>query len=72
MRGRLWGASMVGGVAAQLVLVEGLAAAGHDPRGDPLAEVVVGPAGHGRLGHGRVLEQGVLDLAGADACSRRS
>ena len=38
-----------------------------DERGDHLAANLVRPSGHARLGNGRVLEEGGLDLDRADS-----
>jgi hypothetical protein len=43
----------------------------HDIGLDQRAALAVGLGHHGRVGHGRVLDQAVLDLAGADAVARR-
>ena len=53
-------------VVGELALARPLVALDDDPGDDPLAEVVVGLAGHRRLGDAGVLDQRVLDLARAD------
>src|SRR5918999_6279584 len=63
LAGALVGRELRGHVVDQLALLRSPLAFGDDPGDDPLAEVVVGGAGHGRLAHAGVLEQGDLDLA---------
>uniref|UniRef100_A0A0N4Z3R1 Transcriptional regulator n=1 Tax=Parastrongyloides trichosuri TaxID=131310 RepID=A0A0N4Z3R1_PARTI len=59
------GEGLAAGVA-QGVFAGRLAGAQHHQRLDRLAPAVVGHADHGGLGHGRMLEQGALDLSGID------
>src|ERR1700733_5714012 len=61
----------VGHVGFELVGGRGFTGLGDHPRDDPLAEVVVWLRGPGPLGARRMLEQGPLDLAGADPVTAR-